>query len=115
MAKKKKNKRDFSGIVYSTDPDYGYDDDSSTEETLPPQQQNLRIHLIRHKGNKISTVIKEFRGSEDDLASLGKLLKSKCGTGGSVKDGEIIIQGEKRQQVAAILEGEGYKYKLVGG
>lgn len=115
MAKKKKAKRDFSGIVYSTDPDYGYDDDVQGEETLPPQQQNLRIHLIRHKGNKISTVIREFRGSDDDLAALGKLLKSKCGTGGSVKDGEIIIQGEKRKQVAGVLDGEGYKYKFVGG
>jgi translation initiation factor 1 len=115
MAKKNKNKRDFSGVVYSTDPDYGFDDDIEDEETLPSQQQNLRIHLIRHKGNKISTVIREFQGSKDDLAQLGKLLKSKCGSGGSVKDGEIIIQGEKRQQVADVLTKEGYKYKFVGG
>ncbi|MEM0996792.1 MAG: translation initiation factor [Bacteroidota bacterium] len=116
MAKKKKNKRNFSGgMVYSTDPDYDFEEGYEEAETPPPTQQNLRLHLIRHKGNKISTVVRDFVGTDDDLKSLGKLLKSKCGTGGSAKDGEIIIQGNKRDKVAEILKKEGYKFKLVGG
>ncbi|HHG86282.1 MAG TPA: translation initiation factor [Bacteroidetes bacterium] len=120
MAKKKKklsyHQQDFSGVVYSTDPDYSSDEAGGYgAATLPPQQQNLRIHLMRFKGNKQATVVREFMGTESDLKDLGKMLKSKCGTGGSVKDGEIIVQGDKRQQVAAVLDKEGYKYKFVGG
>ena len=117
MAKKKKNtRRNTGGFVYSTDPDFDYDEGSGEDaETLPPNQQNLRLHLQRFKGNKIATVVKGFVGSESDLKDLGKLLKSKCGTGGSVKDGEIIIQGNKRDKVGEILAKEGYKYKNSGG
>lgn len=116
MAKKKNKKRDFGGMVYSTDPDYSYgDDDGDGAELLPPQQQNLRIHLMRHKGNKMASVVRGFVGPEADLKDLGKLLKSRCGVGGSVKDGEIIIQGDKRNQIGEILKKEGYKYKLSGG
>lgn len=116
MAKKKKNKRNSGGFVYSTDPDFDYDDGYGGDaDTLPPNQQNLRIHLQRFKGNKIATVIKGFVGEESDLKDLGKMLKSKCGTGGSVKDGEIIIQGEKRTQVGEILRKEGYRFKNSGG
>lgn len=115
MAKKKKNKRDFGGMVYSTNPDYGNDNQGEESETIPPQQQNLRIVLQRFKGNKIATVIQKFEGSGEDLSALGKLLKSKCGTGGSVKNGEIIIQGSKRDQVGEILKKEGYKFKFSGG
>jgi len=115
MAKKKNKKRDFGSFAYSTDPDFSYDDGGNDEDTLPAQQQNLRLHLVRFKGNKIATVIKGFIGAEGDLKDLGKLLKSKCGTGGSVKEGEIIIQGNKRDQVGEILRKEGYKFKNAGG
>lgn len=116
MAKKKNKKRDFGGMVYSTDPDYDYDyGDGGDEETLPPQQQNLRIHLMRHKGNKMASVVRGFVGAESDLKDLGKMLKSRCGVGGSVKDGEIIIQGDKRKQIGDVLAEKGYKYKLSGG
>jgi translation initiation factor 1 len=120
MAQKKKTYGDFSslgGLVYSTDPDFkpANQKKSTGSITLPPNQQDLRIHLIRNKGNKVTTVIREFSGRNEDLEALGKLLKQACGTGGTVKDWEILIQGDKRKEVAARLEKEGYKYKLAGG
>ncbi len=114
MAKKKK-KRDFGGMVYSTDPDYTFDDFSDEAETLPPQQQDLRIKLERYKGNKKASVVTGFVGNEDDLKALGKLLKTKCGGGGSVKEGDIIIQGDHREKIGQVLKKEGYRYKLSGG
>ena len=112
----KKNKKRYDGVVYSTDPDYGYGGfEEDNAETLPPQQQTLRIRCDRLKGNKMATVIWDFIGSEDDFKDLGKLLKSKCGVGGSVKNGEIILQGDKRSQVRSELDKLGYKYKNVGG
>lgn len=114
MAKKKKKR--IQGVVFSTDPDYDYSfDDQEEAETLPPQQQTLRIRCDRLKGNKMATVIWDFIGAEDDLKALGKTLKSKCGVGGSVKEGEIILQGDKRAKVRQELEKMGYKYKNVGG
>lgn len=115
MAKKNKNNRNSGGFVYSTNPDFGYNNGGENEDTLPPNQQNLRVHLERFKGNKIATVIRGFVGSDADLKDLGKMLKSKCGTGGSVKDGEIIVQGSKRDQVGEILKKEGYRFKNSGG
>ncbi len=116
MARKNKNKDNSGGFVYSTDPDFSFESGTGGEEdTLAPAQQDLRIHLQRFKGNKIATVIKGFVGDDRDLKDLGKMLKSKCGTGGSVKDGEIIIQGEKRSQVGEILRKEGYRFKNAGG
>lgn len=116
MAKKKKIIRDFSGLVYSTDPDYNLDtDDGQATETLPPQQQNLRIHLVRHKGNKMTTTIREFVGAEDDLLALSKTLKQAVGSGGTAKNGEILIQGDKRKEVGAKLDKLGYRYKFSGG
>ncbi len=113
MAKKKNNKQ---GIVYSTDPDYGYEyDEEQEEETLPPQQQNLKIQRKSLKGNKQATIIYNFVGSDEDFTDLGKMLKSKCGCGGSVKDGEIILQGDFREKVKGELEKLNYKCKLVGG
>jgi translation initiation factor 1 len=119
MAQKKKtlnNLSDLGGIVYSTNPEFKAAERKPTGgATLPAKQQDLRIHLIRNKGNKMTTVIREFVGREADLEALGKLLKQACGTGGTVKDGEILIQGDKRKEVGAKLEKEGYKFKLAGG
>lgn len=113
MSKKKQKK----GVVYSTNPDFKFDYDAKeAAETLAPQQQNLKICLEKkHRGGKTVVLIKDFIGTSDDLQLLGKLLKTKCGTGGSAKDGEIIIQGDCRDKVMLILEKEGYKYKRVGG
>ncbi|NMM50243.1 translation initiation factor [Marinigracilibium pacificum] len=117
MARQKKNKfKDRDGIVFSTSDDfeYSYNDDSE-EETLDPQDQDLRIWLDRKGGGKIATVIKGFIGSDDDLKTLGKELKSKCGVGGTAKSGEIIIQGDNRDKVLDYLTSKGYRAKKAGG
>ena len=98
------------GMVYSTNPDFEY---TTTQEkqatTLPPQQQNLRVWLDRkHRGGKTVTLVKGFVGSDDDLTELGRMLKSKCGVGGSAKDGMIIIQGDVRDRLTELLLKEGY-------
>ena len=98
------------GVVYSTNPDYEYSDDSQEEaDTLPKNQQKLRLNMERAgRGGKTVTLVKGFVGSEEDINALSKLLKQKCGVGGSVKDGEIIIQGDHRQRLIEILKKEGY-------
>ena len=98
------------GVVYSTNPDYEYSDDSQEEsDTLPKNQQKLRLNMERAgRGGKTVTLVKGFVGSEEDITALSKLLKQKCGVGGSVKDGEIIIQGDHRQKLVEILKKEGY-------
>ena len=98
------------GVVYSTNPDYEYSDDSQEEtNTLPKNQQKLRLNMERAgRGGKTVTLVKGFVGSDEDITSLCKLLKQKCGVGGSVKDGEIIIQGDHRQRLVEILKKEGY-------
>jgi len=115
MAKKNRKLRD--GIVFSTnnDFDYQYDEDPQ-EETLPPQQQNLRVMLDKkQRAGKAVTLVTGFIGDENDLKDLGKELKSKCGVGGSVKDGEIFIQGAFRDKVLDLLIKAGYKAKKAGG
>ena len=98
------------GVVYSTNSDYEYSDDSQEEaETLPKNQQKLRLNMERAgRGGKTVTLVKGFVGSDKDINALCKLLKQKCGVGGSVKDGEIIIQGDHRQRLVEILKKEGF-------
>ncbi|MFK8038390.1 MAG: translation initiation factor [Crocinitomicaceae bacterium] len=114
MAKQKKNK---INVVYSTNPDFSFDfEDDLQSETLPPQQQNLKVLLDRkqRKGKEV-TLVEHFIGTDEDLKILGKLLKSKCGGGGTVKDGVIMIQGNHVQKIIDLLQKEGYKAKRVGG
>ncbi len=109
-------KKRQGGIVYSTNPDFQYSDNgSSGQETLSPGKQDLRVHLQSLKGNKKLTIIRGFAGSVEDIKTLGKKLKSACGVGGSVKDDEILIQGDQREKVLRILLEYGYKAKKAGG
>lgn len=105
------------GTVYSTNPDFKYENENEQEqETLPPRQQKLTVSLDRkqRKGKSV-TLVEGFAGKEDDLKELGKMLKTKCGVGGSVKGGSILIQGDFRTRVVEILQQEGYKVKRSGG
>lgn len=97
-------------IVYSTNPDYNYEmNDDEEQATLPPAQQRLRVQLDRkNRGGKVVTLVTGFVGTDNNLKELGKLLKSKCGVGGSAKDGEIIVQGDFKQRVIDLLKAEGY-------
>ena len=115
MTKKKFKKR--SGVVFSTNPDYEYSEyQSAEEETLSPSQQDLRVLLDKKsRGGKKVTLVTGFIGSLDDLRSLGKRLKSKCGVGGTTKDGEILIQGDFADRIVAILRKEGFGAKRSGG
>jgi translation initiation factor 1 len=115
MSKKTKQ---VINVVYSTNPNFNYETESDNEQdTLPKNQQKLYVSIDRkQRGGKDVTLIEGFIGNEDDLKDLGKTLKSKCGVGGSVKDGEILIQGALRDKVYDLLVKDGYtQTKKKGG
>ncbi len=109
--------KDRLGMVYSTNPDFKFETFGDAEsETLPPQKQDLRVQLDKkQRAGKKATLITGFVGTEDDLKELAKILKTKCGVGGSAKDGEILIQGDFCNKVIDILKGLNYKVKRSGG
>jgi translation initiation factor 1 len=113
MAKKGK----ISGVVYSTDPNFQFSSDEEGEsETLPPSKQPLRVQLDKKaRAGKQVTLVTGFIGNKADLEALGKSLKTACGVGGSVKEGEIIIQGDFRDKILAFLLKAGYAAKKIGG
>lgn len=104
------NRKKRTGVVFSTNPDFAYEEESNNEEeTVARNQQKLRLSMERAgRGGKTVTLIKGFVGTDSDLQTLAKLLKQKCGVGGTAKDGEIIIQGDHRQRLVEILKKEGY-------
>ncbi len=107
----KKNKPDTRGFVYSTDPNFAFQSEENlVQETLPAAQQKLKVRLdTRHRAGKAVSLVEGFTGTNNDLEELGKKLKNLCGTGGSVKDGEIIIQGDQRDKILQWLLKNGYK------
>ena len=106
MARKK---HDTRGFVYSTDPNFHFEEENESAETLPPAQQNLKLRLdTKHRAGKAVTLIEGFIGKDGDLQELGKKLKTFCGTGGSAKDNEIIIQGDQIEKVLHWLVKNGY-------
>jgi translation initiation factor 1 len=114
MSKKEKNR---IGVVYSTNPEFNYELDNGEQmDTLPSSKQILRVQLDRkqRKGKEV-TLITGFVGRIEDCEALGKILKQKCGVGGSVKDNEIILQGDHRTKVLALLQAEGYNQTKISG
>ncbi len=115
--KKKNDWKNREGVVYSTHDDFSYSYQASGDQaTLPPGQQNLKVQLDKSgRAGKQVTLVNGFIGTARDLELLTKLLKAKCGVGGSCKEGEILIQGDACEKVIGILNKEGYKVKRVGG
>ena len=114
---KKESFKNREGVVYSTNPEFNYFENlgGMLQETLPNEQQNLIVKLDRkQRGGKVVTLVEGYVGSPEDLKELGKMLKSKCGVGGSQKDGEIIIQGDFKEKVYQLLLAEKFKVKTSG-
>jgi translation initiation factor 1 len=102
-------KNHFTGIVFSTDPGFGYDQPAEQKETIPPAEQLLKVKLeTKHRAGKAVTLVYGFTGTDAAMEELGKKLKTTCGTGGSVKDGDIIVQGDHRDKVLQWLLKNGY-------
>src|SRR6187397_2937819 len=111
----KKNKGRIN-VVYSTNPDFKFEEEkNNAQNTLPPAQQNLKVFLDRIGGGKMISRVSGFVGTSDDLETLTKTLKQRCGVGGNAKDGEILIQGDNREKIVTLLAKEGYKIKKAGG
>ncbi|MBN9294896.1 MAG: translation initiation factor [Flavobacteriia bacterium] len=110
-------KKSLKNVVYSTNPDYKYEsEEDDAQETLPKNEQNLYVSVDRkQRAGKEVTLVEGFVGTEDDLADLGKLLKQKCGVGGSAKEGVILVQGNFKDKVFELLVKEGYRVKKKGG
>lgn len=117
MKPKKKTLSDLGGIMYSTDPSFvAPNHDEQEQLSIPNNQQDLRVMLDKkNRGGKAVTLITGFRMGDEEIEKLGKQLKTKCGVGGSAKDGEILIQGDFRDKVVDILQKEGFKVKKAGG
>ncbi|MFM7672158.1 MAG: translation initiation factor [Bacteroidota bacterium] len=108
----KKNQADRNGYVFSTDPNFSFESDRSESSTLPPEKQQLLLRLdTKQRAGKAVTLVECFVGKTADLVELGKKLKSHCGTGGSVKDGIILVQGDHREKLRMYLTKLGYKVK----
>ena len=107
-----KKKIDTSGLVYSTDPNFSVEEEQEQQETLSISQQKFKVRLdTKQRAGKVVTLVEGFVGTQSDLENLGKQLKTKCGTGGSAKDGQIIIQGQYKIKVIEILQKMGYSVK----
>ena len=113
---KKQKKENEGGLVYSTNSNLSFNNfDEDAEEALTTGEQNLRIHLDRLGGGKLLTRVSGFVGSDDEIEKLGKELKQKCGVGGNVKDGNMLVQGDHRDKVLQLLLKAGYRAKKAGG
>lgn len=116
MAKKLNDLSALGAFAYSTNEDVYFDNGEESLETLPNNKQQLEaVFSNKGRAGKTVTIIRGFIGTDNDLKILGKLLKNKCGVGGSIKDGEIVIQGNHRDKIMEILKKENYKVKRVGG
>jgi len=112
MSKKDKG---TGGLVYSTNPNFKSEEEYEEELVLKPGEQHLKVYLDRLGGGKLLSRINGFTGKTGDIETLGKLLKQKCGVGGTVKDREILIQGDHRDKIILLLLKEGYRAKKAGG
>lgn len=112
---KKNRKNEEDGLVFSTNKSLSFEREDEETEEVGASAQNLRIHLDRLGGGKVVTRVSGFEGSDDELEKLGKELKQKCGVGGNVKEGNILVQGDKRDRILELLLKQGFKAKKAGG
>jgi translation initiation factor 1 len=110
-----KNIKKNNGIVFSTNPDFKFEEESNEQETLSAKEQKLYVRLDRLKGGKVATVVENYIANDTNFNALAKELKAKCGVGGTAKDGEIILQGDHREKVVGLLVTKGFAVKKKGG